>query len=124
MAEVDLAAAALQALAIALAVGLLACLVRIARGPSARDRVTGVVLAGTTGAALLAVATALTGEAALLTGALITVALALVITVVTVSGAGDSGGAEPGDGDSGDTESGRAEPGGTRPETTEGATDQ
>lgn len=86
MGDVDLARVALTALAIALTVGLLACLVRITRGPAARDRVTGVVLAGTTGAALLSVATALTGEPALLTAALITIALALVITVVTVPG--------------------------------------
>ena len=44
---------ALQLLVVALVINILACLVRVVRGPTYRDRVTGVVLAGTTGACLL-----------------------------------------------------------------------
>nr|WP_187353881.1 hypothetical protein [Dietzia kunjamensis] len=68
----------------------MACLVRVVRGPSPRDRVTGVVLAGTTGAALLGVLAVLAGASAVRSAALVLVALALVVTVTIVT-------AEPGD---------------------------
>ena len=75
----------LNGLVVILVLNVLACLVRIARGPSANDRVAGVVLAGTTGAAILALLSVTTDTPAVLDGALILVALALVITVATTS---------------------------------------
>ncbi|WP_244200791.1 hypothetical protein [Dietzia kunjamensis] len=80
----------LQVLVAALVLNVLACLVRVVRGPSPRDRVTGVVLAGTTGAALLGVLAVLAGASAVRSAALVLVALALVVTVTIVT-------AEPGD---------------------------
>lgn len=75
----------LQVLVAALVLNMLACLVRVVRGPSPRDRVTGVVLAGTTGAALLGTLSVLTGASAVRSAALVLVALALVVTVTVVS---------------------------------------
>lgn len=80
---------ALQLLVVALVINILACLVRVVRGPTYRDRVTGVVLAGTTGAALLCTLSVLSGAPAVRSAALALVALALVVTVTIVT-------AEPG----------------------------
>lgn len=74
----------LQVLVAALVLNVLACLVRVVKGPSPRDRVTGVVLAGTTGAALLGVLAVLAGASAVRSAALVLVALALVVTVTIV----------------------------------------
>lgn len=79
----------LQLLVVALVINILACLVRVVRGPTYRDRVTGVVLAGTTGAALLCTLSVLSGAPAVRSAALALVALALVVTVTIVT-------AEPG----------------------------
>lgn len=76
---------ALQALAVVLVVNMVACLVRVVRGPGRRDRVTGVILAGTTGAALLATLSVLGAQPALRDAALALVALALVLTVTMVT---------------------------------------
>lgn len=79
--------AALQVLVVVLVANVLVCLVRVVRGPGRRDRVTGVVLAGTTGAALLATLSVLGDAPALRTAALAIVALALVLTVTMVTAA-------------------------------------
>nr|WP_194306912.1 hypothetical protein [Dietzia cercidiphylli] len=79
----------MQALVVVLVLNILACLVRVVRGPGPRDRVTGVVLAGTTGAALLCTLSVLAGAPAVRSAALALVALALVVTVTVVT-------AEPG----------------------------
>lgn len=81
----DPSAVALQALAVVLVVNMMACLVRVVRGPARRDRVTGVILAGTTGAALLATLSVLGDQPALRDAALALVALALVLTVTMVT---------------------------------------
>lgn len=86
---VDGVQVALQLLVAALVINVLACLVRVVRGPSPRDRVTGVVLASTTGAALLCTLSVLAGAPAVRSAALALVALALVVTVTIVT-------AEPG----------------------------
>lgn len=78
---VDGVQVALQLLVVALVINILACLVRVVRGPTYRDRVTGVVLAGTTGAALLCALSVLSGAPAVRSAALALVALALVVTV-------------------------------------------
>lgn len=59
-------------------------LVRVLRGPSTRDRLLGVMLLGTTGAALLVVLAAATGDPALRDAALVLVALAVLVVVVRV----------------------------------------
>ena len=85
----DVVQVALQVLVAALVLNVLACLVRVVRGPTPRDRVTGVVLAGTTGAALLGTLSVLAGAPAVRSAALALVALALVVTVTVVT-AGNS----------------------------------
>lgn len=82
---VDPVDAALRALVVALVLTVAACLVRVVRGSSARDRVAGVILAGTTGAALLATLSEVGGAPALRDAALALVALALVLTVTMVT---------------------------------------
>jgi len=82
---VDGVQVALQLLVAALVINVLACLVRVVRGPSPRDRVTGVVLAGTTGAALLCTLSVLAGAPAVRSAALALMALALVVTVTIVT---------------------------------------
>ncbi|PAY23532.1 hypothetical protein CEY15_08115 [Dietzia natronolimnaea] len=75
----------LQALVIVLVLNILACLVRVVRGPAPRDRVAGVVLAGTTGAASLAVLSVIGPLPSLRDAGLVLVALALVLTVTMVT---------------------------------------
>lgn len=70
---------------VALSINLLLCLVRVVRGPGSLDRVTGVVLAGTTGAAMLAVASVLPDLPDFRDDALVLVALALVVSVSVVA---------------------------------------
>ena len=82
---VDPVSGVLQALAVVLVLNMVACLVRVVRGPGRRDRVTGVILAGTTGAALLATLSVLGDQPALRDAALALVALALVLTVTMVT---------------------------------------
>ncbi|MBB1031383.1 hypothetical protein G6027_10895 [Dietzia sp. SLG310A2-38A2] len=81
----DVMTVVLQALMIVLVLNILACLVRVVRGPGPRDRVTGVVLAGTTGAASLAVLSVTGPLPSLRDAALVLVALALVLTVTMVT---------------------------------------
>lgn len=69
-----------------LAVNVLLSLVRVVRGPTGRDRLLGVVLSGTTGAAVLLVAATLTGTTALRDTALVVVALATVVVLARVRG--------------------------------------
>ncbi len=76
--------AVLTVVALILVANVVACLVRVAAGPTGRDRVLGVVLSGTTGAALLAVVSVLTDTPALRDVALAVVALATVIAVARV----------------------------------------
>ena len=76
--------AVLVVVALVLLANVVACLVRVAAGPTGRDRVLGVVLSGTTGAALLAVVSVLTDTPALRDVALAVVALATVIAVARV----------------------------------------
>ena len=76
--------AVLTVVALILVANVVACLVRVAAGPTGRDRVLGVVLSGTTGAALLAVVSVLTDTPALRAVALAVVALATVIAVARV----------------------------------------
>ncbi|MCT1516436.1 MULTISPECIES: hypothetical protein [Dietzia] len=81
----DVVTVVLQALVVVLVLNILACLVRVVRGPGPRDRVTGVVLAGTTGAASLAVLSVTGHLPSLRDAALVLVALALVLTVTMVT---------------------------------------
>lgn len=69
---------------VVLVVNLLACLVRVLGGPTGRDRLLGVVLAGTTGAAVLLVTSVLVDVPALRDAALVLVALATVVVVTRV----------------------------------------
>ena len=74
----------LTAVVIVLVVNVLVALVRVLRGPSTRDRITGVLLAGTTGAAALAIASVLTDVPALRDVALVMVALAAILVIARV----------------------------------------
>lgn len=74
----------LTAITVVLTLNVVVCLVRVVAGPTGRDRLLGVVLAGTTGAATLLVLSVLTGQAALRDVALGGVALATVVAVVRV----------------------------------------
>lgn len=71
--------------AVILVLNVLVGMFRVARGPSVRDRVTGLALLSTTGAAVLIVVAGAMNEASLRTTATVLVALALVIVVVLVS---------------------------------------
>ena len=73
--------AVLTFVVIVLVANVLVALVRVVQGPSGRDRITGVLLAGTTGAAALATASVLTGTAALRDVALVMVALAALVVI-------------------------------------------
>lgn len=68
-----------------LVANVLIAVARIVLGPSGRDRLLGVVLAGTAGSAVLLVTSVLTGSAALRDAALVVVALATVVVVARVS---------------------------------------
>ena len=70
---------------IVLVLNMLACLVRVLSGPTGRDRLLGVVLAGTTGAAVLLVTSVLADLPAVRDAALVVVALATVTVVARVS---------------------------------------
>ncbi len=71
----------LDGVAVVLGLNLLLCLVRVLRGPTGRDRLLGVLLTGSTGAALLAVLSVSTGVPALRDAALVMTALASVVAV-------------------------------------------
>jgi multicomponent Na+:H+ antiporter subunit F len=71
----------LDGVAVVLGLNLLLCLVRVLRGPTGRDRLLGVLLTGSTGAALLAVLSVSTGVPALRDAALVMAALASVVAV-------------------------------------------
>ncbi|MFF0991032.1 monovalent cation/H+ antiporter complex subunit F [Kocuria nitroreducens] len=71
----------LDGVAVVLGANLLLCLVRVLRGPTGRDRLLGVLLTGTTGAALLAVLSVSTGVPAVRDAALVMMALAAVVAV-------------------------------------------
>lgn len=71
----------LPVLAILLILNVLVSLIRVVRGPTARDRLTGALFAGTTGAAVLAVASVITDTAALRDTALVIVALAAIVVI-------------------------------------------
>lgn len=73
---------ALTAVLAVLAITLLGSLVRIALGPTARDRLLGVVLSGTTGVGFLAVASVAFDQPALRDAALVICALAAVAVAV------------------------------------------
>ncbi len=75
----------LTAVLIVLVGNVLACLVRVVNGPSGRDRLIGVILAGTTGCAAFIVASVLTEQPALRDAALVIVALATVAAVTRIS---------------------------------------
>jgi multicomponent Na+:H+ antiporter subunit F len=83
-------ATVLTVLLIVLVANMLLALVRVLLGPSGRDRLTGVLLAGTTGAAGLATASVLTGVRALRDVALVLVALAVVVVVARLRAEQDS----------------------------------
>jgi multicomponent Na+:H+ antiporter subunit F len=92
----------LSLLLVVLVGNVLAVVVRVVLGPTGRDRLLGVVLAGTTGSAVLLVAAVLTDLAALRDTALVVVALATVVVLARVDSerAGravpDAGGGRPG----------------------------
>lgn len=67
-----------------LALNMLGSLVRVVLGPTDRDRLTGVILAGTSGIALLLLASVLFDEPALRDAALAICALTVVIVVVRI----------------------------------------
>jgi multicomponent Na+:H+ antiporter subunit F len=71
----------LDGVAVVLGLNLLLCLVRVLGGPTGRDRLLGVLLTGSTGAALLAVLSVSTGVPALRDAALVMTALASVVAV-------------------------------------------
>ncbi|GGG63501.1 hypothetical protein GCM10011374_28640 [Kocuria dechangensis] len=71
----------LDGVAVVLGLNLLLCLVRVLRGPTGRDRLLGVLLTGSTGAALLAVLSVSTGVPALRDAALVMAALSSVVAV-------------------------------------------
>lgn len=71
----------LTLLLLVLVANVLIALARVLLGPGGRDRITGVLLAGTTGAAALATASVLTGTPALRDVALTVVALAALVVV-------------------------------------------
>jgi len=74
----------LYAVATFLLLSVVVGLVRILRGPTARDRIMALMLLGTTGVALLIVLAAATGVAALRDGALALVALAALVVIVRI----------------------------------------
>ncbi|WBL20226.1 hypothetical protein [Citricoccus sp. NR2] len=75
----------LTGLLILLTVNVLISLVRVVRGPTGRDRLTGVLFAGTTGAGIMLIGSVLTDQPALRDIALGLVALAAVIVVVRLA---------------------------------------
>lgn len=88
----------LTVLLVVLVANVLVALARVLLGPSGRDRITGVLLAGTTGAAALATASVTTGVRALRDVALVIVALAALVVVARLRAEQDSVGSgdEPG----------------------------
>lgn len=70
---------------VVLTANVLAAVVRVVLGPTGRDRLLGVVIAGTTGAAVLLVASVVAGIAALRDTALVVMALATVVVLARVS---------------------------------------
>lgn len=76
---------ALLVLAAVLVLNILACLIRVVLGPTGRDRITGVLFAGTTGAGVALIGSVLTDLPALRDIALGLVALAGVIVVVRIA---------------------------------------
>lgn len=75
----------LAAAAAVLVLNVLAGGVRVAIGPSVRDRVAGVALLSTTGVGALLVIAELVDEPALRTAGLVLVALAVVVVAVLAS---------------------------------------
>lgn len=71
---------------VVLVLNVLLALVRVLRGPSGRDRLLGVVLAGTTGTGVLLVTSVLADIDALRDTALVVVALATVVVLARVGG--------------------------------------
>lgn len=69
---------------VVLVLNMLGALVRVLGGPTGRDRLLGVVLAGTTGAGVLLVASVLAPAPALRDAALVVVALATVVVLARV----------------------------------------
>jgi multicomponent Na+:H+ antiporter subunit F len=67
-----------------LTLNMLGSLVRVVLGPTDRDRLTGVVLAGTSGIAFLLLAAVLFDQPALRDAALAICALTVVVTVVRI----------------------------------------
>lgn len=76
---------ALTALALVLIANILVSLLRVLRGPTARDRLTGILFAGTTGAAVLIISSVVLQMPPLRDVALALTALAAVIIVVRIS---------------------------------------
>lgn len=66
---------------VVLVVNALASVVRVLRGPTGRDRLLGVVLAGTTGTGVLLVSSVLVDLPALRDAGLVVVALATVVVL-------------------------------------------
>ncbi|MDO5500338.1 MAG: hypothetical protein Q4F67_11750 [Propionibacteriaceae bacterium] len=69
---------------VVLSLNMLGSLIRVFLGPTDRDRLTGVVLAGTSGIAFLVLASVRFAEPALRDAALAICALTLVIVVVRI----------------------------------------
>jgi multicomponent Na+:H+ antiporter subunit F len=82
--------AVLNVLIVVLVLNVLVALARVLLGPSGRDRITGVLLAGTTGAAALATTSVSTGVSALRDVALVIVALAALVVVARLRAEQDS----------------------------------
>lgn len=81
----------LTSVLVVLVLNLLACLVRVLGGPTGRDRLLGVVLAGTTGAVVLLVVSVLEDMSAARDAALVLVALATVVVVARASSEREAG---------------------------------
>lgn len=74
----------LLALLTTLVVNMAVCLWRVVAGPTARDRVAGVLLVGTSGAAVALVSSALLAEAALVDVALAFTSVAALVALARV----------------------------------------
>lgn len=79
----------LPAVLVVLLANMAVCLVPVLRGPAGRDRLVGVILAGTTGAAVMATASFVVSESALRDVALVIVALAAVVAVSRMTAEAD-----------------------------------
>lgn len=80
----------LTVILVVLVANVLVAIVRVVLGPSVRDRLLGLALTSTTGAAALIVVSTMTGIAGLRDAALVVVALATVVVLARVAAERDA----------------------------------